>query len=186
MFHCEIFRGQTTEGVLLDKSDTDLAEPPPKDARAGADLEYIFVESLKSLPEWADLSGLAKLLHQIMKPYEDTESDILRGLEYALSSESGRGGFLIIARKSDVIVGAVVILETGMGGYVPENLLLFVGVHPDNRGAGIGGELVRRAVARCKGDVKLHVEPDNPAKRIYERCGFANKYLEMRVSNKPS
>ncbi|MDK2978441.1 MAG: hypothetical protein PWP52_1155, partial [Bacteroidales bacterium] len=30
-------------------------------------------------------------------------------------------------------------------------------------------------------DVKLHVEYDNPAKRLYERLGMTTKYAEMRL-----
>ena len=32
----------------------------------------------------------------------------------------------------------------------------------------------------AKGDVALHVEPDNPARFLYEKIGFSSKYLEMR------
>ncbi|MDX5426634.1 MAG: GNAT family N-acetyltransferase, partial [Bacteroidota bacterium] len=35
-----------------------------------------------------------------------------------------------------------------------------------------------------EGNVALHVEPDNPAKYLYENIGFTNKYLEMRYQKK--
>jgi len=53
-------------------------------------------------------------------------------------------------------------------------------VEPDARGRGIGGSLIGRVFEECEGQVKLHVEHDNPARRLYERCGFKSKYLEMR------
>ena len=40
---------------------------------------------------------------------------------------------------------------------------------------------MEQALKLTKGDVALHVEPDNPAKKLYERLGFTNKYLEMRL-----
>ena len=76
-------------------------------------------------------------------------------------------------------------MKSGMSGYVPEHILLFVTVDPAARGRGIGGRLIRRSIAECPGDVKLHVEHDNPAKRLYERLGFTAKYAEMRYSNRP-
>jgi ribosomal protein S18 acetylase RimI-like enzyme len=36
------------------------------------------------------------------------------------------------------------------------------------------------ALRRADGNVALHVEPDNPAKFLYEKLGFTSKYLEMR------
>lgn len=74
------------------------------------------------------------------------------------------------------------MLNTGMKGYVPENLLLFVAVSPSMRNRGIGAKLVRKAIEISDGNVKLHVEYENPAKRLYERLGFTNKYAEMRYA----
>ena len=50
-------------------------------------------------------------------------------------------------------------------------------VHPQHRNHGIGGRLVRHAeeVARSRGfsSMCLTTEIDNPARRLYERCGFS-------------
>ncbi|RJO75427.1 MAG: ATP-dependent protease ATPase subunit HslU, partial [Myxococcales bacterium] len=74
------------------------------------------------------------------------------------------------------LVGALVMLNTNMGGYIPENLLLFVAVSSRMRGKGVGARVIEKAIGISKGDVKLHVEYDNPAKRLYERLGMTNKY----------
>ena len=67
-----------------------------------------------------------------------------------------------------------------MKGYVPENILLFVAVSPEERGKGMGRRIVEYALGKVEGGVKLHVEYDNPARRLYERIGFTSKYAEMR------
>jgi ribosomal protein S18 acetylase RimI-like enzyme len=118
-----------------------------------------------------------------MKPYEDAPEDIERALAYAFSSNPAEGGFLHLLRWRGHLAGALLMLNTGMGGYVPENILLFVSVDPELRGRGLGRVLVERSLRECKGSVKLHVEYDNPAKRLYERLGFTSKYAEMRCAN---
>ena len=40
---------------------------------------------------------------------------------------------------------------------------------------------MQTAIQMANGDIALHVEPDNPAKILYEKLGFTNKYLEMRL-----
>jgi ribosomal protein S18 acetylase RimI-like enzyme len=148
-------------------------------------IRFETVHRAADLPSWARFDTLAEFLHVVMRPYHDQLPDVRSGLEYAFSDGSdGRDGFAIVAGVDGRLVGAVVFLETGMGGYVPENLLLFVAVDPELRNRGVGRQLIERAVERCDGDVKLHVEPDNPARRLYERVGFTNKYLEMRYSKK--
>lgn len=135
------------------------------------------------LPSWLTAERLASFLHENLKPYEDPVAEVRAGIDFALSSDPCKGGFVLVAIGDDELLGALVMLKTGMSGYVPENMLLFVAVAASARGKGIGGSLVRKAVSQCEGDVKLHVEHSNPARRLYERCGFTSKYLEMRWSD---
>ena len=61
-----------------------------------------------------------------------------------------------------------------------ENILVYIAIHADYRGQGLGRYLMENAIKTADGDIALHVEPDNPAKFLYEKLGFSNKYLEMR------
>lgn len=123
---------------------------------------------------------LALFLHEHLKPYEDSVDDISAGLDYALNNDSNRKGFVLLLYEEQILHGALVMLDTGMTGYVPEHLLLFVAVHKAARGRGLGAQLIRRAQATCTGNIKLHVEYDNPARRLYKRLGFESNYAEMR------
>ncbi|MEZ4824297.1 MAG: GNAT family N-acetyltransferase [Ignavibacteria bacterium] len=87
---------------------------------------------------------------------------------------------IILCLDSDKIIGAVVINETGMDGYIPSNILVYIAIHRNHRGKGIGKKLMLEVMPKTKGGIALHVEPDNPAKFLYEKLGFTNKYLEMR------
>lgn len=144
------------------------------------ELQLMRVDHPDELPPWAAYETLAAMLHEKMAPYNDTLTDVKRGMDYALSDAPGKGGFVILAGRGGELVGALVMLDTGMGGYVPKNLLLMVVVDPSQRGRGVGRQIIDRALSECEGAVKLHVEHDNPARRLYERVGFTSKYLEMR------
>lgn len=128
---------------------------------------------------------VVNFLYKSLEQYGDPEGDINKAVNYALNKYEGdnkTGGLVLTARleSDDTIVGAVVINETGMGGYIPENILVYIATDPNQRGKGIGKKLMLEALEAANGDVALHVEPDNPAKRLYENLGFTNKYLEMR------
>lgn len=136
----------------------------------------------EELPEWIDRPSLARFLHKNLKPYEDAVKDIEYGIDCAFSDQPGRGGFILLAEEDGRLLGALVMLRTGMNGFIPPNLLLFVAVDQSCRGKGMGSKLCTRAIAECEGDVCLHVEYDNPAKHLYERMGFSTKYAEMRLT----
>ena len=69
-----------------------------------------------------------------------------------------------------------------MKDYIPENILVYIAIHHKHRGKGIGKQLVKQAIETAEGNIALHVEPDNPAKHLYEKLGFSSKYLEMRFN----
>lgn len=121
-------------------------------------------------------------LYQHLEGFGDPMAHITKATDYALQHIPSPGGFLLVARDSTQMVGVVVVNKTGMGGYIPENILVYIAVHNDFRGHGIGRQLMQKALEEAEGDVALHVEPDNPALRLYQRLGFTNKYLEMRYS----
>ncbi|MCB1187920.1 GNAT family N-acetyltransferase [bacterium] len=142
--------------------------------------QFLLLRDDTSWPDWCSRAQLVDFLHTTMKPYEDQPADIDNAITYAFSGEKYAGGFIMLVEMQGRLAGALVMLNTGMGGYVPENILLFVSVNPEMRGHGIGGELIRRCIAECDGQVKLHVDFGNPAKRLYERLGFVHVYDEMR------
>ena len=123
---------------------------------------------------------IVRFLSIHLEQYGDEESDILKAIAYAMKDIPSPGGFVLVHTDIEQIVGVVVVNETGMGGYIPENILVYIAIHNDYRGKGIGKKMMKVALQTCKGDVALHVEPDNPAKFLYEKLGFENKYLEMR------
>ena len=55
-------------------------------------------------------------------------------------------------------------------------------VNEGHNGKGFGKKLMQKAIDTAEGNIALHVEPDNPAKGLYEKLGFTNKYLEMRLT----
>jgi len=123
-------------------------------------------------------------LFKHLDKYGDPKPDIKKSIEYAMSDEPGKGGFLLTSYIDNQMVGAVVMNKTGMSGYIPDYILVYIAVDVKLRGKGIGAKLVQQALKLTDGDVKLHVEYDNPAKKLYEKIGFKNKYAEMRFIKK--
>ena len=121
-----------------------------------------------------------KFLYNHLDRFGDSKEAIEKSIDYVFSESEGCGGFLLEAYYEDKLIGALVMNETGMAGYIPENVLVYVAVDSSYRGKGFGRKIVDKAIEIADGDVKLHVEYDNPAKRLYERIGFTNKYAEMR------
>ncbi len=124
---------------------------------------------------------IADFLHTHLDRFRDPKGQIMKCLDYALGKVECRRGFVLAAKEDDgSIIGTVIVLETGMSEYVPENLLVYIAVDGKARGRGVGKILMEKAIEAARGDIALHVEPDNPACRLYERIGFTSKYLEMR------
>ena len=138
----------------------------------------------KKKPSKEEKNNIVKFLFNHLEGFGDPMEYILNAVNYALKEYSSFGGFILTNKINNELVGVVVINKTGMKDYIPENILVYIATHKDFRGKGIGKDLIRKTIELCEGDIALHVEPDNPAKFLYEKYGFKSKYLEMRYNSK--
>ena len=144
-------------------------------------MNYIIIEGSAGPHSDFPQDKIASFLFKHLEKYGDPLEEIMACLDYVFNPD--KGGFVAIAYDdTNTMHGAVVINNTGMSGYIPENILVYIAVNSDVRGQGLGQNLMQMALENAEGNVALHVEPDNPAKRLYERLGFTNKYLEMRYT----
>ena len=165
---------------MNDMIDDDMASAKPVAINKESKVTIHELRQLEDFPSWTNVDDLAKFLYDSLKPYEDPLPEVRQGIFDALEPSCGEPGFVLIAEIDQKVVGALLMLRTGMKGYIPENLLLMVAVDPSTRGKGVGAQIIKRSFEIADGDVKLHVEYDNPAKRLYERLGMTSKYAEMR------
>lgn len=130
--------------------------------------------------------NLVSFLYTHLDEYGDKSEDIDKAVGYAMSSSEDKGGFALTLTDDNKIIGSVVVNRTGMSGYIPENILVYIAMNRNYRGQGLGKKIMQKAIEVADGDIALHVEPDNPAKFLYEKLGFENKYLEMRLTQEPT
>lgn len=123
---------------------------------------------------------IVDFLYTYLEEFGDEKEDIRKCIEYALNAGKHPGGLVLSAWDGDTLTGATILNKTGMDGYIPGNILVYIATHADYRGKGVGKQLIQKAFDETDGDIALHVEPNNPAKFLYEKLGFTNKYLEMR------
>ncbi len=142
------------------------------------DASYKLINKFSGSNALIENGDIKHFLFQHLEEYGDNLVDISKAIDYVFNKE---GGFILVQFYQDQISGVVVINETGMGGYIPENILVYIAVDSKHRGNGLGKELMANAIKTCKGDIALHVERDNPARFLYEKLGFTNPYLEMRL-----
>lgn len=141
------------------------------------DLKYKLINKFSGPGTLITNGDVKHFLFKHLEQYGDNLIDIQKALDYVFE----RGGFVLVQFFEEQISGVVVINETGMSGYIPENILVYIAVNNKHRGLGFGKELMTCAIKSCKGDIALHVEKNNPARFLYEKLGFTNPYLEMRL-----
>jgi ribosomal-protein-alanine N-acetyltransferase len=122
---------------------------------------------------------LVSFLHKSLEKYRDPEEDIRACLDYIIHPE--KGGYVFVAHdERQELHGVIFLAKTNMELFVPEYLLVYIATSPELRGQGLGKNLINLARVSVKAPIALHVEYDNPAKKLYEKLGFSSKYAEMR------
>ena len=132
-------------------------------------------------PTIEEKKAIVNFLHTHLEQYGDPKKHIEAAIDFSLKETESFGGCTIILQDNEDIKAAVVVNKTGMNGYIPENILVYIATDKNSRGQGLGRQLMEKVIAETEGDVALHVEANNPAKKLYEKLGFTNPYLEMRL-----
>lgn len=136
-----------------------------------------------SKPDDATKNEIIDFLFKHLEEFGDPREHIGKCIGYALKEYDSFGGFILVSYSGSDISGVVVVNRTGMQGYIPENILVYIATHNEMRGQGIGKHLMKETIKHAEGDIALHVEPDNPAGFLYEKVGFTSKYKEMRYKS---
>ncbi len=140
----------------------------------------IKVYDSENMPNTEEKNGAIDFLFKHLENFGDPIEDIEKAADFSLKQRESFGGFILTAIEDSKMLGVVIVNRTGMDGYIPENILVYIATHHEYRGKGIGKQLMNKAVETAQGDIALHVEPDNPARFLYEKVGFTSKYIEMR------
>lgn len=131
-------------------------------------------------PNLKEKESLIDFLFDNLQEYGDPKSYIEKAVNYSLKETVSFGGFILVLYLENEISGVVVVNQTGMKDYIPENILVYIATHKNHRGKGIGKALMQETIDLAKGSIALHIEPENPARFLYEKVGFSSKYIEMR------
>ena len=139
------------------------------------------VFNTENKPNTTEKESIINFLFENLQEYGDPKSDIEKCINYALKETTSFGGFILVSFLENEISGVVIVNQTGMKDYIPENILVYIATHKNMRGKGIGKLLMQKAIELTDGSIALHVEPENPARFLYEKVGFSSKYIEMRL-----
>ena len=84
-------------------------------------------------------------LHQHLDRFGDPKDQIEMSIDYAFSNAEGKGGFLLAGFYEGKLVGGLIMNKTGISGYIPDNILVYVAVDASLRGKGIGAQIIEKS-----------------------------------------
>ncbi len=128
-----------------------------------------------------EMLRIADFLFDNLLLCDDNKAEILKAIEYALSRFPHQGGFVITNADSEGLAGVVVINKTGMDGFFPENLLIYIAARKGLTDDSIINELVRRSKEFAKGRIGLKCHHESPLIPMFEKFGFATRGTYMSL-----
>lgn len=108
------------------------------------------------------------------------------GLQHDHYVKNYVGAEFLVVEQSGYSIGRIYLYRKGA-----EIRLMDIALIPTKRGQGIGGKLVRALLKLADADaaeVTLHVEPNNPATKLYDRLNFQlieNRGVYLFLGRKP-
>jgi predicted N-acetyltransferase YhbS len=127
--------------------------------------------------------AIVNFLMESLDDYLDSRDNVSRAIEYALSKFPHQGGFVLIARSENEIVGVSVVNRTNFEGYFAENILVFLATAEKHRRKGIAMELMNRTKVYTKGSVLVRLNSDLAVQDLFKKSGFqaaSNEFILNR------
>ena len=123
--------------------------------------------------------GIINFLEGNLENYLDSRENVSRAIEYALSKFPHQGGFVLIARTNDSIIGVTVVNRTNFEGYFAENILVYLAVDKEQRRRGVATELLNQTKIYTKGNVMVRVDNQEEVRNLFRKTGFDEGKSEL-------
>jgi hypothetical protein len=123
--------------------------------------------------------AIINFLLEHLETYSDSRDNVSRAIEYALSKFPHQGGFVILARDADTIIGVCVVNRTNFEGYFAENIIVYLAVGRDDRKQGVASELLDKAKVYSKGSVMVRLQQNSSVRTLFEKTGFDQETVEF-------
>jgi ribosomal protein S18 acetylase RimI-like enzyme len=94
---------------------------------------------------------VAQFLFTHLEEYGDKVEDILKCTDYVMNPD--KGGNIVVGIDDNKIVGVVILTNTGMKDFIPENILVYIAVDNSQRGKGYGKQLMQKAISIAEGNI---------------------------------
>ena len=150
-------------------------------------LNYEIYTSLNPLGSF-EKQDLVDFIFQNYEEFGHSKKGIKRAIDYAqkdnynIHPSFSHGGLVVVAKKDQEIVGALVINKTGFEDILPANMIMYITTHQLHRRQGIARSMVEQARRFTNGNIATHVLPNNTSQAFFSQTGFNSKVLEMMLS----
>lgn len=137
--------------------------------------------TINQITDYEEISKeqLTKTIIKFLDKYQDSYEETIDALEMAI-----KDGFVLVASNQTEIDGICVVVDLKINHFIPRYHLTYIGINPNNKGRGLGSELIKEAIDITEGNISLHVDLDNKnAKKLYKKMGFVHKYERMIYKN---
>lgn len=123
--------------------------------------------------------AIINFLMENLEDYSDSRENVSRAIEYALSKFPHQGGFVIMARKEEEIIGVCVVNRTNFEGYFAENILVYLATSSNFRKQGVATELLSKTKVYTKGSMVVRLHRNVAVKSLFEKAGFAEESTDF-------
>ena len=106
---------------------------------------------------------------------------IKEAVDYAQKDIPSFGGFILMGYYETKLVGALVVIKTGMEHYLPGYYLAYLAIHRDFRNQGLEEKLLKRAVRLTRGKMAVQLALGDPSQELFKQFGFVKKFTQMRL-----